>query len=158
MHRKIKKSFRFTKGASHSISRTPQRSCRAAHDAKHLPLCAAAIRRRRLSQCLPYIPCRQFPVPQDLPHIPYFSRSTLPLRTSTPSSRSRSACAPGPPNANSPDSSPFEFTTRKQGILSGSGFLWRAFPTARAIFLSPAISATCPYVATLPAGIFFTAS
>ena len=32
------------------ISRTPQRSCRAAHGAKHLPLCAAAIRRRRLSQ------------------------------------------------------------------------------------------------------------
>ena len=31
-------------------SRTPQRSCRAAHGAKHLPLCAAAIRRRRLSQ------------------------------------------------------------------------------------------------------------
>ena len=31
-------------------SRTPQRSCRAAHGAKHLPFCAAAIRRRRLSQ------------------------------------------------------------------------------------------------------------
>ena len=28
-------------------SRTPQRSCRAAHGAKHLPFCAAAIRRRR---------------------------------------------------------------------------------------------------------------
>ena len=27
MHRKIKKSFRFTKAASHSISRTPPRGC-----------------------------------------------------------------------------------------------------------------------------------
>ena len=37
-------------GASPLSSRTPQRSCRAAHGAKHLPFCAAAIRRRRLSQ------------------------------------------------------------------------------------------------------------
>ena len=34
----------------HLDSRTPQRSCRAAHGVKHLPFCAAAIRRRRLSQ------------------------------------------------------------------------------------------------------------
>ena len=33
-------------------SRTPQRSCRAAHGAKHLPLCAAAIRRRRVFDSL----------------------------------------------------------------------------------------------------------
>ena len=43
--------------------------------------------------------------------IPYFSRSTLPSFTSIPSASSNLACAPGPPNANSPASSPFEFTT-----------------------------------------------
>ena len=103
MHRKIKKSFRFTK----------------LYKACFFHLCSQA----SCSVTSACISGRQLLIRQRLPYIPYFSRSTLPLRTSTPSSRSRSACAPGPPNANSPDSSPFAFTTRKQGIFSGSGFL-----------------------------------
>ena len=43
-----------------------------------------------------------------------------------------------------PASSPFALTTRKHGIFSGSGFLCRAFPTARDIFGFPAMAATCP--------------
>ena len=35
------------------LSRTPRRSCRAARGAKHLPNCAAAIRRRLLRGCDP---------------------------------------------------------------------------------------------------------
>lgn len=38
----------------------------------------------------------------------------------------------------------FALTTRKHGIFSGSGFLCRAFPTARDIFGFPAMAATCP--------------
>lgn len=58
---------------------------------------------------------------------PKFFRSTFPFFTSTPSSSKRFACSPSPPNANAPASSPLEFTTRKHGIFSGSGFLWRHY-------------------------------
>ena len=55
--------------------------------------------------------------------IPNLSISTRPSKTVTPSAVNRSACTFFPPNANAPDNSPFAFTTRKQGMCSGSGFL-----------------------------------
>lgn len=69
--------------------------------------------------------CSSFPsIPAHfVNYIPYFSRSTLPFITSTPSARRSSACTFSPPNANAPANSPFALTTRKHGICSGSGFL-----------------------------------
>ena len=67
----------------------------------------------------------------------------LPFSTTIPSARSLLACSSGPSKANAPESCPLALTTRKQGIWSGSGFLCRAFPTARHIFSLPAIFATC---------------
>ena len=56
-------------------------------------------------------------------YIPYFDKSTLLFFTSIPSASSNFLCSPIPPKANSGANSPFEFTTLKHGILSGSGFL-----------------------------------
>ena len=51
------------------------------------------------------------------------------------------------------------WNTKREYPLKASAILeTSAFPTALAIFLSPAHSAICPYVATRPFGIFFTAS
>ena len=53
---------------------------------------------------------------------------------------------------------PFGIDHAVAGDMVGIRILCRALPTARAIFGSPAMAATCPYVATQPFGIFFTAS
>ena len=71
----------------------------------------------QISSPVPKRPCRQRPSHW------YFDRSTMPFVTSTPSAARSFACSPTPPKANSPASSPFAFTTRKQGMPLGSGFL-----------------------------------
>ena len=63
---------------------------------------------------------------------------------------------PVEPKANAGDTSPLRLTTLKHGIPSGSGLTCRANPTTLAHLRFPASAAICPYVATLPFGIWRT--
>ena len=62
----------------------------------------------------------------------------------TPSDTSRRLWASIPPNAYDLESRPWALTTRWHGICSGSGLLWRIFPTTRAKFRFPRCKAICP--------------
>ena len=70
--------------------------------------------------------------------------TTRSFLNTTPSDTSRRLWASIPPNAYDRESCPLLLTTRWQGICSGSGLLWRIFPTARAKFLFPRCKAICP--------------